>query len=356
MSTTFSSNLNEDAVQQNIYKIAETHAALCELEDYSFASLIRIKSNFRNYDNNLAHQLLKKLMTADIEMVDSIHVYFDKVKFHVLPDMEKGNVFYSRVEKNCDNVERMISFSKTESKCKFCDCVYQVTCKMKICNNCKKIKNIISSEGIVEQEEITNDKKNIDKHYYETLKKIYGVVPKDKAIPREVIAIIRDRLKKQKIDIRESVHYTYTLLCHMKVIGKIKYKNKIYDVGKYKNQSNYILANLYPDLKIPQLNIDKFNIIKSIFMNISAEFQQQFPNSYSNNYMYTIFKIIYHVFPYDHNARELLKFIYIQKPDSLRSKDEKLKNVNLKIKEFESFQYTPEDVYNLESMYCPELN
>jgi hypothetical protein len=89
-------------------------------------------------------------------------------------------------------------------------------------------------------------------------------------------------------------------------------------------------------------------------MNISASYQEMFPNNYANNYMYTIFKIIYTTMPYKTHARNLLRFIYIQRPESFGEKDTKLAAVNAKTKIFSRFIYTDPLIYSREEYYSPE--
>ncbi|CAN0384401.1 unnamed protein product [Ascophyllum nodosum] len=80
-----------------------------------------------------------------------------------------------------------------------------------MCPVCSTLKHV----SVVEEEEvdISNkaDKKNISKHYEETLGKIYGEPPKTNVCPDEVIKVLKDYLEDRNIDIRESMHFTLTL-------------------------------------------------------------------------------------------------------------------------------------------------
>lgn len=210
-------------------------------------------------------------------------------------------------------------------------------------------------------DEIKHDKRNIIKHLDDIMKKIYGNESKKKSsdnrLPDEVIHIFRQRLEESGIDIRKSIHYTYSLQQYMQDAKPIQYNGKEYLMKKYKEQTNNILLRMYPDdIKIPRLSSVVFDIISEVFMTISSAFQQEYPTKYSNNYMYTLFKIIYAYFPYNKNARQLLRFIYIQKPSSFKSKDDKLKCVNDVIGIFDKFIYTSDDIYSNNIYYYTELD
>lgn len=338
--------IDSNEVSKNIDIIMKIHSMLADVPDPSMMKLINTRLDIPKYDNQLFQKILKNQNRSNVYTM--INQY---KKMIMCVDVEPGPIsnyirFFAGTTKSMVKYE-----SKNETLCESCQSELRLVGCETICPVCATIKRVSIIE--VDDEEIRSkvEKKNVSKHYEETLKKIYGNKPKDNVIPDEVIEMLGEYLQHRKVDIRESLHYTYTLLGYMKEIGDVRFEGKVFKIKKYKNQVNYILLRLYPDLIIPTLSMKDLNILSKSFMSISSTFHRLNPNKYGNNYMYTIFKIIHLMMPYNPDARNLLRFIFIQKTCSFPGKDHKLKEVNDEINIFPQFKFTPEDIYGREDFY-----
>lgn len=249
----------------------------------------------------------------------------------------------------------MYNFDDNRGMCSDCKIKFIQKNSSYYCEKCGKIKERVFKFCVENTEEVRQNKTNIIKHYDETIIKIYGGKPSGAILPEEAIVAFRQELDRRNINILAATHYTSTLLNVIKQIGTLDVGGKIYRLRNYKENTNFILRQLYPDLVIPMLSLEEFGNLKHIFTNISAAHQELYPNNYANNYMYTIFKIIYMTLPYKRHAKNLLRFIYIQRPESFEEKDTKLAAVNAKTNIFSTFLYTDPHVYDNEEFYNPEL-
>lgn len=214
------------------------------------------------------------------------------------------------------------------------------------CQNCSTLKGkifLFKDEEL--EEDIKQNKTNIAKHYDATINRIYGVGDDKNLIPEEIVVRLRQILKKRGFDIHKQVHYSYSLINELKIIGNVQAGTKKYNFANQKKYVNYILKKLYPELEIPRLTCNELAILQNTFLAISSMFQQLYPKYYSNNYQYTIHRILYILFYDREHVMKLLRFIYLQKPNSFKTKDDKLKNINDHLHCFKDFIYLPQDVY-----------
>lgn len=338
-------------------------------------SLINNQSfDLKFYDptiKDIYNTILEKTYLMYVSNINPLHVdryissnivnYFVLLGEFVKENNDKKNLLHNdfRTIHNINHgyKNNMIVFEQFNyNMCSNCELNYIYKNKQHVCPKCNKVreKSYIYRNVNETAEEVRQDKKNISKHYDDTIKRIYGYKPKEKSLPVPVINKFKEYLIMNNVDIRNTLHYTFNLLAQMRKKGSITWDGKTYNLREYKNQCNYILITMYPDLKIPRLTIDEMRTLKNAFMNISSTFQQQNPAKYSNNYMYTLFKEIYILFPYRAHARQLLRFIYIQKPASFPEKDRKLKLVNDEANIFNRFIYTSDNIYGEEKFYVIE--
>lgn len=348
MDRRFSPCKNQAQLARNVGLVVKIHSMLTEQSDLSYYELSLVKFDFPGYDNDLVRSILTK--GNQYSQIGSYRKNLENIVGGLAPGPTQNYIRYY-LEAGVNIIEFQ---EKKDHLCSECKSELQLVKYDKICPKCLSMTKTMVIEDLDEEIEPKLEKKNILKHYEETLKKIYGAPPKSAVLPDEVIEKFRIYLNNRHIDIRDSLHYTYTLLEYMKEAGVIRWGGVGYKIKKYKNQVNYILIKLYPDLKIPELTIKQLTILTKAFMAIARKFRSQNPNKYGNNYMYTVFKIIHLMMPYNDDARELLRFIFIQKPCSFKEKDEKLKRVNDIIEIFPVFKYTPEDVYGREDFYQKE--
>lgn len=194
-------------------------------------------------------------------------------------------------------------------------------------------------------DDIKQTKTNIPKHFEATLNKIYGSIDEKSAPSQAAIDKLKEILDKRNFNIDHQVHYTKALMQQLKKIGEVQYPGGKYNFGGQTANTNYFLQRLYPKLEIPRLTSYQRTILENTFLEISSEFQQMYPNLYSNSYQYTIHRILHMLFPRDATVRKLLRFIYLQNITSFEDKDEKLNNVNNNIRCFRIFAYLPSDIY-----------
>lgn len=298
------------------------------------------------YMNKLANEI-NSLYAMLKEEIDSIHdnqPLLTSAKFH---QVSAGiNQYTNNMHARVDTIDN----------CPECMVKYESVNSITSCPQCLRVKGKTYKFSSVSDnnDEIRQTKNNIAKHYEETIAKLYGNTPKGAILPNEVIVLLRAELAKRG-NIMSSTHYTNTLLNMLQQIGTIKHNGVTYQLKKYKEHANFLLRQLYPEVKIPVLSIAEACAVKHVFMNISAVFQQLYSGHYANNYMYTIFKIIYMTMPYKKHARHLLRFIYIQQADSFGDKDTKLAAVNEKMNIFGTFIYTHPQIYDKEEFYLPEV-
>lgn len=350
----FSSEINKSLVEKNIFKIINIHSLLFGIKNKSISEIInRLESDSSNSEyNTCMKNILYNYSISDkrltVKLIEEYFYILDKMmkntKDKKLKKLIKPHITY----------DNMVCYNTRNRLCKNCNIEFNDKLILKFCPECKEVKYNSSIIMADDTDEVKYEKKNICKHYEETMKKIYGNVTVDKKLPDGVINELKNILEKRKLNILNSVHYTYTLICQIKDIDNIHYNGTKYIISKYRNQINYILLKLYPELTIPTLSIEDYSLVENTFMKVSSLFQQKFPDNYGNNYMYTIFKIIYSLLPYNSNARNLLRFIYIQKPASFPKKDKKLLEINEELNLLRGFEITPDDIYTRECIYLPE--
>ena len=332
-------------IRRNVNSIVFAHRMLTESDES--ISLFDLSTIVCPYYSN---EVLEKILVSDIKnpnLPNLIHVF----KANLAEVVEKLPNFYGNFIRSIIETNKIFYYETIrDGICRLCKIELVCSGKEAYCSQCFVVKKVEIIETVDEPEVNKPEKRNIQKHYSETIRKIYGHPPKDKVLPEGVINIFLKYLENKGVDIRDSLHYTHSLLDHMKDIGNIEYEGKSYKIKKYKNQANYILLKLYPDLEIPMLELKSIIMLKQSFMAISAAFQAIHPRKYGNNYMYTIFKIL-HLNMSNTESKQLLRFIFIQKPDSFLGKDQKLKLVNDQIQVFKEFRYTPDDIYGREDFY-----
>jgi hypothetical protein len=166
--------------------------------------------------------------------------------------------------------------------------------------------------------------------------------------------MLRKTLDERGFDITKQVHYTYSLINKLKQIKFIDCtcaKGK-HEISSCKKQVNYIITKIYPELKIPRLIGLEYITVKNTFLKISAAHQELYPGDYNIAYQYTFHRILNINYPNREHILELLRFIYPQKQESFRAKDNKLKTINESIHCFAEFQPLPVDIYTNILHYC----
>jgi hypothetical protein len=242
---------------------------------------------------------------------------------------------------------------KNSEKCELCNSFLIRFKNFQYCQKCSDFKGkIYLFKDDETDDDIKQNKTNIPKHFEVTLNKIYGSIDEKHSPPEEAINKLRDILKKRGFDINNEVHYSWSLMMHLKKIGEVQYDvGKRYNFGTQTAHINHILQRLYPELEIPELTSCERTILENTFLKISSEFQQLYPTMYSSSYQYTIHRILHMLFPRDTKIRTLLRFIYLQGHQSFKQKDDKLNNINNILKCFKIFAYLPEDIYTNKKYY-----
>lgn len=192
---------------------------------------------------------------------------------------------------------------------------------------------------------------NIVKHLSKNMSYIYGDNLPDK-LPREVVDIICEEIKKQLPYLPEAVHYTYEVHELLQNMPAILHDKTYYKPKDYKTFTNAFILKAYPDIVIPKLKSEDANLVSDVFLATTSDYLNHVAqktegkiNKYNNNYQFTIHRIIYMMLGDVKEAKELLRFIYIQRPSSFEHKDKKLRKVNDRIKCFKHFWDTPADIY-----------
>ena len=347
-------NININEIRKQIVDMFYINKVLLELNIENSYLTDKIKYINKNYDLINSVDYLDEFVLYDI--IEKIHLYFSSLKILINKDYsDSDDIDIVSIKRRINNYSNnMFVFEKIkDNECVICGIKYIHVNKQYACPNCNVVKErtIKVKENNDGKEEVKQVKSNIGKHYIEIMQKIYGVKPKGRVLPNEVIKLMKIRLESSGIYINQSAHYIYTLMEKMSKMGRIEYNGNGYIIKKYKNQANYILKIMYPELVIPDLTIGEEQILLEVFMNISAVFQQLNPGKYAINYAFNIFRTLYMKMPESIRAKELMRFIYIQKANSFPDKDKKLKEVNDRIKVFDPFIYTPSDIYYNKKYY-----
>lgn len=202
-------------------------------------------------------------------------------------------------------------------------------------------------------DDIKQNKTNISKHFDVSLNRIYGIIDDKAALPACALAQLRKKLDSNGFDITKQVHYSFALINQLKCIKNIECtcKKKSHEIASQKKQVNYIITKIYPEVEIPKLLGIEYIATKNTFLVISAASQQLFPGKYSNNYQYTLHRILSMNYPNRERILELLRFIYPQKCSSFETKDKKLKEINDNVKCFKDFVPIPYTIYSDISNY-----
>jgi hypothetical protein len=192
---------------------------------------------------------------------------------------------------------------------------------------------------------------NIVKHLNKNLSYIYGENLPDK-LPEKVVEKICDEIKSQLPYLTEAVHYSYEVHELLQNMPLIIHEGSIYKPKDYKTFTNAFILHAYPEIIIPKLKPEDLNLVSSVFLETTSEYLNYVSkntegkiNKYNNNYQFTIHRIIYMLLHHVKEAKELLRFVYIQRPASFEHKDKKLRKVNDRIHCFEYFWDTPMDIY-----------
>lgn len=222
------------------------------------------------------------------------------------------------------------------------------------CCQCDSIKyNNIDNFNIdvISTSENLSMSSNIVKHFHKNLSYIYGDSLPDR-LPKGVADIICDYIRKELPYLYESVHYTYEVHELLQSMPTIIYNSTIYKPKDFKTYTNAFILRAFPEIKIPKLMSEDLLLVKSVFLATTSDYLNHIAqkvegkvNKYNNNYQFTIHRIIYMLLHDVEDARQLLRFIYIQRPLSFEHKDKKLRKVNERIKCFRHFWDTPTDIY-----------
>lgn len=182
-----------------------------------------------------------------------------------------------------------------------------------------KVKYFLEANPVVD-----NNNKNVIDYIKKELRIIYG--QSNKYIPSDLISAISDKIIKDKI-ILENYNIGYKIREIMDIIKDDKrIKGKI-DMTKYKKYTSNIYKNLYPNKKIPMLTFTEERFCINFILEFIKQYNQIYNKKYSMNYGYIIYCFINNMLPKSRRYIELLKYIYIQKEDSIIKKDNKTKNI-----------------------------
>jgi len=207
----------------------------------------------------------------------------------------------------------------------------------------KKISEYDKVKYFLEVNQIIDDNnKNIIKYIKNELTIIYGQDRKD--IPSELIRVISENITKNKI-VLENFNIGYKLRMIMNNIKddpRIKGK---YNLTEYKKYTSSIYKRLYPNKIIPTLNYKEEQYCLNFLLEFTKIYaEENTTTKYNICYDYIIACFINNRLPNPRRNEELLKFIYIQKEDSLRDKDAKSKRIYKKMG-FD-FKHTKVNYYN----------
>jgi hypothetical protein len=222
------------------------------------------------------------------------------------------------------------------------------------CSQCDAIKyNNIDNFNIdvISTSDNLSRNSNIVKHFHKNLSYIYGESLPDR-LPKEVVDIICAEVRKQLPYLYEAVHYTYEVHELLQSMPTIIYNSTVYKPKDFKTYTNAFILRAFPEIKIPKLKSEDLSLVQSVFLATTSDYLNHIAqkvggkvNKYNNNYQFTIHRIIYMLLHDVDDARQLLRFIYIQRPLSFEYKDKKLRKVNERIKCFRYFWDTPTDIY-----------
>lgn len=348
--------INSELIKKNLSIISKIENELKQNKDLYGHILLEIsKLNIQTYilycpGIRLTTNTCRALIDIHYSVIKLIKTSFfgirrGKLKIKNVVDLAaalKSNVYSNP----CKNIER----------CRECSQYLIRHNNAKYCPDCQTFDGkIYLFKDEEADDDIKRNKSNISKHFETTLNKIYGSVDEKNIPPQEAIDKLREILIIRKFDIHQQVHYTQALMTQLKKIGTINYSGGKYDFKKQKAYVNYILQKLYPELVIPKLTSCERTILENTFLEIASEFQQLYPTFYSSSYQYTIHRILHMLFPKSTGIRTLLRFIYLQKPTSFGTKDERLNNINNNIKCFQFFAYLPSDIYiNIRHYIIPQ--
>lgn len=183
-----------------------------------------------------------------------------------------------------------------------------------------KVKYFIELNPLVDE----NNKKAI-KYIKTELAIIYGQDKKD--IPQVLIQVISEKIEKDHIPL-DKFNIGFKLREIMDSIKDDPRIKGVINLTEYKKHTSAIYKKLYPNKKIPMLNYkeEKYCINFLLeFMRLSAEME---PNvKYNTCYAYMIACFINNMLSNVRRNEEILRFIYIQKEDSLYKKDSKTKKI-----------------------------
>ena len=222
------------------------------------------------------------------------------------------------------------------------------------CSQCDSIKyNNIDNFNIdvISTSENLPRNNNIVKHFHKNLSHIYGEsLPEN--LPKKVVDIVCDKIREEIPYLHEAVHYTYEVHELLQSMPTIIYNSTIYKPKDFKTYANAFILRAFPEIKMPKLKSEDLQLVKDVFLDTTSDYLNHIAqrvdgkvNKYNNNYQFTIHRIIYMLLHDVEDARQLLRFIYIQRPLSFEHKDKKLRKVNERIKCFRYFWDTPTDIY-----------
>lgn len=183
-----------------------------------------------------------------------------------------------------------------------------------------KVKYFIEANPLVD-----DNNRNVIKYIKNELSIIYGQDKKD--IPLVLLQVIKERIEKDRIQL-DKFNIGYKLREIMDLIkDDPRLKGKV-NLTEYKKHTSAIYKKLYPTKKIPMLNYKEeqycINFLLE-FVRINTTLEPSF--KYSTCYAYMIACFINNMLPNVRRNEELLRFIYIQKEDSLYKKDSKSKKI-----------------------------
>ena len=240
----------------------------------------------------------------------------------LLTDFKKLNTIHNEHKKfdvchRCD-IQMKLDLINDSYECQQCGYYTRVISEH------DKVKYFIEANPIVDE----NNKKAI-KYIKNELSIIYGQDKKE--IPNILIQVITEKIARDKIQL-DKFNIGFKL---REIMDSIKdderIKGKI-NITEFKKHTSAIYKKLYPNKKIPMLNYKEerycINFLLE-FMKLSSEAE---PNvKYNTCYAYMIACFINNMLSNVRRNEEILRFIYIQKEDSLYKKDSKTKKIYKKM-------------------------
>lgn len=319
------------------------------MADFKYYKYVKLVDNVLDETGILYNPYIQRLPTyLCISLTTEYALCVLKLKEELYPKLEKvrSNELAKLVFSLNTRIYNMID--NNSENCKECDSFLVRHRNEWFCQDCKVFKGkIFLAKDEELDDDIKQNKSNISKHFDVNLNRIYGIIDKKSALPKCALRQLRRKLDDQGFDLTREVNFTFAIINQLKQLKYIDCtcKNGTHEIASQKKQANYIISEIYPEVKIPRLSPMETITTKNTFLSITAASQQLFPGKYSTAYQYTLHRILNINYGNRENVKYLSRFIYPQKQTSFNAKDKKLKEINDVIHCFKEFQPIPQDIY-----------